>query len=100
MTTTAEVVGRPGEDVLTQAFRRARGLLPTHTSGRHSHDAASTVKFEDPSSTAAAPRDVTDVPRAARITPSRTRPIVLNDALTAKAAAFSRYFSGVPPEFR
>ncbi|GAA1080412.1 hypothetical protein F4556_005882 [Kitasatospora gansuensis] len=29
----------------------------------------------------------------------RTRPIVLNDALTAKAAAFSHYLSGVPPEF-
>jgi hypothetical protein len=44
--------------------------------------------------------EVTDVPRAARITPSRTRPIVLNDAPTAKAAAFLRYLSGVPPEFR
>jgi hypothetical protein len=32
--------------------------------------------------------EVTDVPRSAGITPSRTRPIVLNDAPTAKAAAF------------
>jgi hypothetical protein len=43
--------------------------------------------------------DVTGLPRAARITPSRTRPIVLNDAPTAKAAAFARYLSRVPPEF-
>lgn len=81
--------------------RRARGLLPTtHTSGRHSRPRRQHVQVRSPIFDGSSSAEVADVPRAAWIAPSRTGPIVLNDAPTAKAAAFSRYLSRVPPEFR